>query len=298
MRPLRNVGCWILAGMAFVTSASLGSPALAAPKVDAADRPYWRTNLFKRVLTDQKFLVTRWWPHEIKDNQAFAATLATGVAMAIQSGSHGGGGLDVGWVDDLSGGSRGVRSASHRLTRLSDGPVVAAFLGITYLSARRAHDDRLAEASSLAAESLLDAGIWITVLKSATARLRPHERDGGRFLQYGSPQNGSFPSGHAMSAFSVASVFAECYRDKKWVPWLSYGIATLIGGARLAVGRHFASDVVVGAVLGTSIGRGVVARNREDRRSAEDSPRLRGTFGPVVAPDGRAVGIGWSHSWK
>src|SRR5262245_60928653 len=31
------------------------------------DRPYWRTNLFKRVATDQKFLVTRWWPQEIKD---------------------------------------------------------------------------------------------------------------------------------------------------------------------------------------------------------------------------------------
>jgi hypothetical protein len=244
------------------------------------------------VITDQRFFLARWWPQEIKYNKSFDATLVAGVAIAIQSGSNGSGGQDVDWAEDLSGGSRGVQRASHRLTQLGNGPIVAVILGVTYLSARRANDDRLAQASSLAAESLLDAGIWITVLKSATARVRPYESDGGRFLQYGSPQNGSFPSGHAMAAFGVASVFAESYRDKKWVPWLSYGIATLIGGARLAAGRHFASDVVVGAVLGTSIGRGVVARN------SEEAPRAKGSFGPAVGPEGRGVGIGWHHSWN
>jgi hypothetical protein len=284
-------GC-VLTGVAFVTAAS-GSPARAAQRLDDGDRPYWRTNLFKRVFTDQKFLLTRWWPEEIKHDKAFDATLVTGVVFAIQSGSHGSGGQDLDWEGEISGGSRrGVQSVSHDLTRLGNGPVVAAILGITYLSARRAHDDRLAEASSLAAESLLDAGIWIAVLKTATARVRPNQTDGGRFLQYGSAQNGSFPSGHAMAAFSVASVFANRYRDKKWVPWLSYGVATLIGGARLALGRHFPSDVVVGAVLGTSIGRGVVAR------SSEDGPPERGTFGATVGPDGRGMGIGWRYSWK
>jgi len=56
-------------------------------------------------------------------------------------------------------------------------------------------------------------------------------------------------------------VFAEQYRDRKWVPWLSYGLATLVGASRLALGRHFPGDVLVGAVLGTSIGRGIAARN-------------------------------------
>jgi hypothetical protein len=290
--PPRNVARCVLAAALLVAGACAGSPTLAAEGRDVGDRPYWRTNLFKRVFTDQKFLLTRWWPQEIKD-PLFSSTLAVGLAMVIQSGAHEGGGRDLAWESEISGGaSSGVQSASHGLTRLGNGTTIAAILGITYLSSRRAHDDRLSQASSLATESLLDAGIWIEAIKLATARVRPNQADAGSFFHYGSQQNGSFPSGHAMGAFSVAAVFAESYRDKKWVPWLSYGLATLIGASRLTLGRHFPGDVIVGAVLGTSIGRGVVAR------SGEEAPRVRGNFVPVVGPDGRGVGVAWSYSWK
>jgi membrane-associated phospholipid phosphatase len=296
MPSFRNVGCRVLVCTLLVASVNLGSTVHAASKkrkADDGDRPYWRTNLFKRVFTDQKFLLTRWWPKEIKD-PLFASTLGAGLAMVIQSGSREGGGQDVSWESGISGSaSSGVKGVSHGFTRLGNGTTVAAILGITYLSSRRAHDDRLSQASSLAGESLLDAGIWIVVLKSVTARVRPGQSEAGSFFQYGSQENGSFPSGHAMGAFAVASVFAESYRDKKWVPWLSYGLATLVGVSRLELGRHFPGDVVVGAVLGTSIGRGVVARSGE-----EDAPRMRGNFGPVVGPEGRGVGVGWSYSWK
>jgi len=291
MRCSRHVARWIFA-VAFVMSASSGRPSWAAPRGDEEDRPYWRTNLFRRVATDQKFLVTRWWPLELK-NPTFAATLGVGLAIVIESGGQERGGRDLAWESGISdaAGSE-VQTASHRLTRLGNGTTVAAILGITYLASRRAHDDRLSEATSLATESLLDAGIWIVVLKLTTARVRPGQDDAGSFFQYGSRENGSFPSGHAMGAFSVGAVFAESYRDKRWVPWLAYGLAALVGASRLVLERHFPGDVIVGAVLGASIGRGVVARSREEM------PRTRGVVGPVVGPEGRGVGIGWSHSWK
>ena len=291
MRLRRKTGHGVRA--CFVIVAILGAPAHATSPSDDGDRPYWRTNLFKRVVTDQKFLLTRWWPREIK-NPAFASTLGAGLAIAIQSAANGSQGSDLSWERSTSGSaSPRVKLASQNLTRLGNGTVVAAVLGITYLSARRARDDRLAEASSLATESLLDAGIWIVVLKSATARVRPHNTGEGRFFQYGTHPNGSFPSGHAMAAFSVASVFAEKYRDKRWVPWLSYGMATLVGASRVALGRHYPSDFIVGAVLGTSIGRGVVARSSES-----ETRRFPGTFTPVVGPDGRGAGVAWQYSWK
>ena len=291
MRLRRRMGHWVVLAPLLVISAGAGAPVRAAPS--DFDRPYWRTNLFKRVITDQKFLLTEWWPQEIR-NPAFAGTLGAGLAIAVYSGANGGQGSDFSWERGASGSaSPQIKLASTGLTRLGNAAPVAAILGITYLSARRAHDDRLAEASSLATESLADAGIWIVVLKSATARVRPHQSGEGRFFQYGAPQNGSFPSGHAMAAFSVASVFAEKYHDKKWVPWLSYGMATLVSGARVALGRHYPSDVVVGAVLGTSIGRGVVARSSE-----REARRVPGTFAPTVGPDGRGVGIAWRYSWK
>lgn len=280
---------------ALLVATGLCNATQAAHTADDGDRPYWRTNLFKRVVTDQKFLVTRWWPQQLKD-PLFASTLAAGVALAVQSGSHEGGGWDRRWEGTISGASgAGAKGISSGFTKLGNGAAVAAILGITYLSSRRAHDDRLAEASSLATESLLDAGVWIEVLKRATARIRPDGGDAGSFFHYGSKDNSSFPSGHAMGAFSVASVFAETYRDKRWVPWLSYGLATLVGASRLALGRHFPGDVVVGAVLGTSIGRGVVGRSREE---GSTPPRMKGSFVPVVGPDGRGLGIGWAYSWK
>ena len=292
MRAPPLVKCWIVAAALFVTSAGLGSPAWAARKVKDPDRPYWRTNLFKRVLTDQKFLLTRWFPNEFKD-PLFACSLGAGLAIVIQSGSREAGAFDLFLENDIqNAASPAAKSAANVFTALGEGVVVASILGITYLSSRHTHDDRLSEASSLAAESLIDAGIWVTVLKLATARVRPNEPDANRFFQYGASQATSFPSGHAMGAFSVAAVFAEKYRDKKWVPWLSYGLATMVGVSRLVVGRHYPGDVVVGAVLGASIGRGVVAR------SGEEDSRRRGTIVPVVGPEGRGVGVGWSYSWK
>lgn len=291
MRFLRNACRWVAAGALLVTGVGLGDPTWAARRVDDGDRPYWRTNLFKRVFTDQKFLVTRWWPREF-EQPWFATTLGFSVAVAIQSGSQANGGWDETLESGISGAAGpGVKSASHVLTAMGNGAAAAAVLGVAYLSARRAHDDRFSEASSLAAESLLDAGIWIEALKSVTARVRPDNPNASRFFQYGGSQSNSFPSGHAMGAFSVASVFAEYYRDTKWVPWVSYGTAALIGASRLVLGRHFPSDVVVGALLGTSIGRGVVAR------SGKEVPLVRGTIGPVFGPDGRGVGVGWSYSW-
>ena len=292
MRTRRHAGVWLLVGATLFAIPTAAGPAFARGRVDDGDRPYWRTNLFKRVATDQKFLLTRWWPQELKD-PAFSATLAAGIALVAQSGGGKTGGRDLRWGSGISNASSpGVRTASSRFTRLGNGTTVAAILGITYLASRRAHDDRLAEATSLASESLLNAGLWVTVLKAATARVRPNQPEAGGFFEYGGGQNGSFPSGHAMGAFSVAAVFAESYRDKKWVPWLSYGLATLVGASRLALGRHFPGDVIVGAVLGTSIGRGVVAR------SGEETPRRKGEWGPVVGPGGRGVGVGWSYQWK
>lgn len=78
--------------------------------------------------------------------------------------------------------------------------------------------------------------------------------------------NKSFCSGHTSVAFSVAAantyIFSKYYPDSKWkVPVIaaSYSLAALTGILRVASGEHFASDVLVGALLGTAIGYGIPA---------------------------------------
>lgn len=261
-------------------------------QIELAERPYWRTNLFKRVATDQKFLVMTWWPAEFR-NPTFTAPLVLGVALAAQTGASDTGdgwdsSLETGFSSRVTGGPKLI---AQDLTRLGNATTVAAMLGVSYLIGRKTHDDRLAEASSYASEALMDAGIWVVVLKSAASRVRPHQPGHGDFFLYGKPSSGSFPSGHAMAAFSVASAFAHTYDDKKWVAGVAYGAAALVGLARIGLGRHYPSDVLVGAVLGASIGEGVVARGRGE------TPIDKFRIVPVTGPEGRGVGVGFRKTW-
>ena len=71
----------------------------------------------------------------------------------------------------------------------------------------------------------------------------------------------SFPSAHTTFAFAGAAfttfVFSQCYPDSNWkylVGGLSFGIAALTGCLRIASGNHFLSDVLMGAVIGTTCG--------------------------------------------
>jgi membrane-associated phospholipid phosphatase len=179
------------------------------------------------------------------------------------------------------------------LSILGDAAAGAALIGTGYLIGRWSHNDRLAEASSLSAEAVLTAGLWSSALKAITARTRPAGGTRGKFFNYnpGSGDTiGSFPSGHATGAFTVATVFAQVYSDHRWVSWVAYGTAGMIATSRVALGRHFPSDVIVGGLLGNSIGRMVVAHERESGPSTS-------TLRPFVDIAGEQAGLVWTRDW-
>ncbi len=68
-------------------------------------------------------------------------------------------------------------------------------------------------------------------------------------------ETSSFPSGHALFFFALATVAYQY--DRKLGRWL-FGGATLMGLARIAVGVHWPSDIVAGAVLGMLTALGIV----------------------------------------
>lgn len=129
-------------------------------------------------------------------------------------------------------------------------------------------DSKMQRTALLAGEAVGDAEILTTVLKDATKRVRPagiapHGNfsdswfdSGGSFLR----GNGSFPSGHTIAVFSVATVIARRYGNHRWVPYAAYGMAALVGFSRLSLSAHFLSDVFMGGALGYSISRFTVLR--------------------------------------
>ena len=113
--------------------------------------------------------------------------------------------------------------------------------------------DRMSEAGMLSGEAAINSTAVAYLLKAITQRPRPYQTNGnGTFFQGGS----SFPSEHAAIAWSVASVMAHEYPGPL-TKFLAYGLATGISASRVTSERHFASDAIVGGVLGWYFGRQV-----------------------------------------
>jgi membrane-associated phospholipid phosphatase len=126
--------------------------------------------------------------------------------------------------------------------------------------------------------SLIASGIITPVASTLIGRERPTEGNGAYSFK---PFEGrSFPSGHATQAFAVASVIATSY-DETRVSVAAYGTAALTAWVRVMRGKHFPTDVVVGAVIGTAVGRSVVHFNKK-LRSGEKEPERSGVSLSVV----------------
>lgn len=144
---------------------------------------------------------------------------------------------------------------------ITTGEVVAVPASLLIAGYAR-HDSYQVSTALLAGEAYADSAIVDLAMKAVTRRKRPSDIPVGgsfhdTFFNGGkSPFKGSsFPSGHAAGVFSVATVVATRYRNHRWVPWLSYGFATIISFSRITTSAHFPSDVFLGAALGYTITR-------------------------------------------
>ncbi|HEY6066696.1 MAG TPA: phosphatase PAP2 family protein [Thermoanaerobaculia bacterium] len=130
------------------------------------------------------------------------------------------------------------------------------------------HNDAARDTGRDALEAVFLAGGIVTpVIKTIVGRTRPRQGgDGDEFHAFSNAQ--SFPSGHTAEAFAVASVFAA--RSKGWiVPTIAYGLAAGVALARVNDRAHFPSDVLAGAIIGTTIGRSIVHRHRGTDHEAD-----------------------------
>jgi membrane-associated phospholipid phosphatase len=129
--------------------------------------------------------------------------------------------------------------------------------------------------------SIIASGLINLPLKYTVGRSRPDKGQGPyHFAPFSG--NDSFASGHTTQAFAVASVIAEHY-DSLWIKMGSYGLASMVGYARLNNDAHWASDVLAGAAIGTCVGHIVVNFNQRHRNAS---------IRPVVGP--RMIGAEFS----
>jgi membrane-associated phospholipid phosphatase len=109
------------------------------------------------------------------------------------------------------------------------------------------------ETGQLELETLVNTFLIYAPMQMIAGRQRPGEGDGkGDFLKHHSV-NTSFPGGHAMFTWAMASVLADEY-PKPWARVLSYGAAFTVTFTRFMARDHWSSDMFLGTALGIAIG--------------------------------------------
>lgn len=88
----------------------------------------------------------------------------------------------------------------------------------------------------------------------------------------------AFPSGHAAVTFAAATVIQRHLGWRRSV--IAYGIASYVAASRLHDNRHYLSDVVFGAAVGTIAGRTVTAHGRDTW-----------TLAPQALPGGLGISV-------
>jgi membrane-associated phospholipid phosphatase len=163
-----------------------------------------------------------------------------------------------------------LRKSSHVVETVA---VPGAFFigGGMYLAGRASKNHKLADLGLHGTEALVVGEALGGVLKGVFGRGRPYlnpkdpNPDDWQLMRgfRGNDAYRSFPSGHAVAAFAAgAAVTAEMSRwhpQSRWIVGsVMYGGAGLVGASRMYNQRHWASDVIIGAAIGTFAGNKVV----------------------------------------
>ena len=132
------------------------------------------------------------------------------------------------------------------------------FLGVVY------ENDRLKKVGLFTVGASLASGLVTTGVKEIFGRVRPNQDRGPyNFFEAG---NKSFYSGHTAQAFTIATVFAELYKeDYPIAPYIAYGVAAITAYARVHDKAHWGSDVIIGAVAGHLVTKLALSAMKKDQ---------------------------------
>jgi membrane-associated phospholipid phosphatase len=197
--------------------------------------------LFLNVVLDQKDIFTS--PFHVNRHNALewlVPMAATGALIASDTR-----------IANSFENSRGQVRWGGRISDIGASYTLIPILAGSYVYGAWRDNPKGREIGVLGTQSLLDSLIVVGVLKEVFRRNRPDEKNPGDFWGGGT----SFPSGHAIQVWSIASLLDHEYKHKKIVGITAYSLAGIVSAARIAAQKHFASDVVAGGIMGWFIGR-------------------------------------------
>ena len=142
---------------------------------------------------------------------------------------------------------RWIRYWMIAATRMGDGWL---WYGVGVMLLVYGGPQRFAAIGAAGASAVAGIGVF-KLLKNLSQRPRPCEVEPHCWSKVLPPDRFSFPSGHTMTAFSIALVVSYFYPSLEGALFF---LALSIALSRIVLGMHFLSDVLAGMVIGVALG--------------------------------------------
>jgi hypothetical protein len=231
--------------------------------------------LLLNILLDQKEIFTS--PFRMNHENAKWWLLSAATAAGLIAADH--------HIADSFENSNGQVRWGGRISNIGSSYTLIPIIAGSYAYGAWRDNAKAREIGVLGTETLLDGLIVAGILKEVTRRNRPDEKNPGDFWGGGT----SFPSGHAIQVWSIASLLSHEYKNKPIVAITAYSLAGIVSASRIAAQKHFASDVVTGGIMGWFIGRYVYQTHMS--HLAHQHSSLMPIVVPQVEPYQRRYGV-------
>jgi membrane-associated phospholipid phosphatase len=221
-------------------------PPLAAqlPAPPKPTQPVTLKGMPKNILLDQKAIWTS--PLHVKPIDAeWLVPYGVATGLLISSDQH-----TMNSAININDGDR------HTAQNISTGTlaIIGAIPATGYVWSLFNYAPQAHETGLLAGEALANSLVVNEAFKAVFRRDRPTVNNAAGNFFSSSVSNSSFPSNHAIAAWSMAAVVASEYPG-----WFTrsvvYSLASAVSVSRVLAYQHFPSDVLVGSVTGWLIGR-------------------------------------------
>jgi membrane-associated phospholipid phosphatase len=165
------------------------------------------------------------------------------------------------WTSKQLPNSNDQIAAAKWSSRLGASYTLIPMATLFYFYGKAFNSPQARETGRLGAISIINTSVVVEVLKAVTQRARPTEGDqkGTGFFEGGD----SFPSGHSIYSWSLASIIAHEYPHPRIIPILVYLGAGTVSASRFAARKHYASDTIVGSAAGWFIGDFVYRKHHD-----------------------------------
>lgn len=174
-----------------------------------------------------------------------------------------------------------IMSTSSFGARLLGSPGAGVIGGVVYGAGRLTGNRTMARAGLHTAEAVFLGDLVTGSIKVIAGRKRPYLSPDNpydfRFMRgLKADSVRSFPSGHTTSAFAAAAAVTaeagyEWSSGKALVGPALFGVAGIVGLSRMYNNAHWASDVVMGAAIGTFVGWKVARYTHEHPTNTVDN---------------------------